>query len=442
MQKAFQNFIKKHQLSSSHPVLIGVSGGRDSVVLCDLFHSLKIPFAIGHCHFGLRGEESDEDEYFVSELAKKYKVAFHSVRLTTKKHAIEQGISIQMAARALRIEWSKKLCESFHYEYYATAHHQDDAIETYLINQIRGTGISGLHGILPKQGNTIHPLLFASREEVTFYAISHNLDWREDSSNQQTKYLRNKVRHQVLPMLQDINGNIKKILLDNMKRIHASEQIYKAKIEECKKEMTYTKQEEMVIELDKLLLSEQAPTLLFEMIKDYGFNYAQCQQIIPIDEESSSGAMIYSNTHALLRDRDELLIKKASPIKHPNYEIEEGIRYIETPLSLSIEPCESLEIFKHKNSAQFDLDRIQFPLTLRKWQMGDYFYPIGMKGQKKLLSDYFIDQKLTVFEKEHIWLLCSEEEIIWVIGHRMDNRFKIRAATKKSIKISLLDPDC
>lgn len=441
MLKPLQSFIHTHHLESSKPILIGVSGGLDSVVLCDLYDQLQIPFAIGHCNFGLRGKESDEDEFFVVELSKIYKVPFHSVTFNTKEYAQKHGISIQMAARELRMHWFEKLSESFNYEFYATAHHQDDAVETYLINQIRGTGISGLHGILPKQGKLIHPLLFASRKDLTLYAEAHSLKWREDSSNAQTKYLRNQVRHQLIPLLSKMNPNIKKVFIDNMERISATEQIYSAKIEECKTEMTTYKKGELVIELEQLLGSEQSPTLLYEFIKAYGFNYDQCKQILEIDSNSISGVSMRSASHELLRDRERLILKKTELQDSFVYPIENGVEEINEPISLTFELTNSTEIIKEDNIAQFDGDQINFPLYLRKWNKGDYFYPLGMKGQKKLLSDYFIDQKMSLFEKEKIWLLCSDEDIIWIIGHRMDNRFKISKETKKTIKITQIITD-
>lgn len=442
MLKAFQSFIHKNHLASSQAILIGVSGGRDSVVLCDLYHQLQIPFAIAHCNFSLRAQESDEDEFFVVELSKKYNVPFHSITFDTKEHAKQNGISIQMAARELRLSWFQKLCESFNYEYYATAHHQDDTIETYLINQIRGTGISGLHGILPKQDSLIHPLLFASRENITEYAETQSILWREDSSNAENKYIRNQVRNELIPLFTNINSNIKKVLIDNMERIYASEQIYKAKIEECKTEMSFQKNEELYIELDKLTGAHQAPTILYEMIKAYGFNFDQCKQILDLDENSMSGALMQSTTHQLLRNREHLILKNIDAGNSNQYILEKGSTELNDPLSLKVELSDSTEILKQSNIAQLDANKISFPLHLRKWQQGDFFYPLGMKGQKKLLSDFFIDQKLSLFEKENIWLLCCKEDILWVIGHRIDNRFKIRPETKRTLQITLLNTDC
>ena len=232
MLNSFLAFSQKHHLSSSSPILIGVSGGRDSVVLCDLYHRADINFVIAHCNFGLREEESNEDEKFVIQLAKKYQVHLFSTNIPTKEYSEKMSISIQMSAREQRVKWFKELCKENGFEYYATAHHSDDAVETYLINQIRGTGISGLHGILPQQDQLIHPLLFASREDITNYAKTNQLNWREDSSNSKTKYLRNKIRHQVLPLLEEINNGIKKTFIENMNRIYETEQIYHQKIYE------------------------------------------------------------------------------------------------------------------------------------------------------------------------------------------------------------------
>ncbi|NPD46553.1 tRNA lysidine(34) synthetase TilS [Lentimicrobium sp. S6] len=442
MLKSFLNFSQHHQLTSSSPILIGVSGGRDSVVLCDLYHLAKIDFAIAHCNFGLRAEESNEDEKFVIQLAKKYQVPLFRTKIPTKAYAEESGISIQMSARAQRVNWFKKLCKENEFEYYATAHHSDDAIETYFINQIRGTGISGLHGILPKQGTLIHPLLFASREDITQHAEVNNLSWREDSSNAKTKYLRNKIRHQVLPLLQEINGGVKQTIIENMGRFYETEQIYLQKIEELKKELLLKTKEGWSIPLETLRSHAQATTILYEFLKEFGFNYSQCKQVLQENEFSQVGALFYSSSYQLLRDRKYLLLKETISDDVQEYDIKSTSSPIETPIKLKIESSENTDIIADKNIAKLDADLIEFPLKIRKWKQGDYFYPLGMKGQKKLVSDFFIDHKMSLFEKQNTWVLCSKNKIVWIIGHRIDNRFKISSQTSKTIIISTLPTDC
>lgn len=442
MLNSFLLFSQQQQLKSSSPILVGVSGGRDSVVLCDLYHHANIDFAIAHCNFGLRAEESNQDEKFVIQLAKKYQVPLFKTNIPTKAYAEENGISIQMSAREQRVNWFKKLCLENNFEFYATAHHSDDAVETYLINQIRGTGISGLHGILPKQSPLIHPLLFASREDITNYAKSNSLSWREDSSNAQTKYLRNKIRHQVLPLLKEINGGIKQTFIENMSRVYEAEQIYIQKIEELKSELFLKTKDGWRIPIEKLKSHPQANTLLYEFLKAFGFNFSQCKQVLQENEFSQAGALFLSSNYQLLRDRKDLLLRENISNELQEYSIESSSALIEIPIKLKIESSENTDIISDKAIAKLDANLLKFPLKIRKWKQGDFFYPLGMKGQKKLVSDFFINQKMSRFEKQNTWILCSENKIVWIIGYRLDNRFKISPKTTKTIIISWLPSDC
>ncbi len=435
MIERFQDFLSEKQLHSKSPVLIGVSGGRDSMVLCHLYLKSNIPFAIAHCNFCLRGKESDQDEVFVKNWADENKVKIHIAKFNTNEFAEKHSLSIQMAARELRINWFKELCESNHYEYYATAHHQDDAIETYFINQIRGTGISGLHGILPKQGPLIHPLLFCNRGEITQFAQNAHLNWRDDSSNAETKYLRNKIRHQLLPLLLEINPHIQTILQDNMNRMSAIEEIYRLKLDEIKDEIFQQKSNGISINLSQLNKYPQVALILFESIQKFGFNYSQCSQILE-SKEMDSGAMFESGSHLLLKNRNELLIQEKTEISNEIWRIEKGTDAIQKPILLIFSYLDKFKITKNENIGQFDLSKLNFPLFLRKWKKGDYFYPIGMKGRKKMVSDYFIDEKMSVFEKQNCWLLCSGKHIIWILGKRLDERYKINKETKTILEIS------
>lgn len=439
MLKAFQSYITENKLISSNTTLIGVSGGRDSVVLCELYFQAKLPFAIAHCNFNLRGNESDEDEEFVKELAGKYQVVLHNKSCDTKGFSKENGISIQMAARELRFSWFEDLCIENGYNYYATAHHQDDAIETYLINQIRGTGIAGLHGIQTKLGKLIHPLLFASRTGIDRFIKEHDLSFNEDSSNSSTKYLRNKIRHHVLPLLSEINPQIQQVLLGNMQRIHSAEQILQLKVKECRKELCSIKGKQIYIQASGFFNHDFAPTLLYELIKEYGFNFSQANQALIFDEETSSGALFFSSSHRLLRDRDYFIIEKHKPIIEESFEISLKNQLIDFPIHLKTETTQNTKILRELNTAQLDLEKLQFPLILRRWQKGDFFYPLGMKGRKKLISDFFIDQKLSLFEKENAWILCSGNDIAWIINNRLDDRFKISEKTSNVFQISVIE---
>ena len=436
MLKAFESYIEKNQLrSKDSPTLIGVSGGRDSVVLCELYHRAKLPFAMAHCNFNLRGDESDDDEAFVVNLAQSYGVILHRKSCDTEAYAGENNISIQMAARELRFSWFEELCQENNYQYYATAHHSDDAIETYLINQIRGTGLSGLHGILAKNGKLIHPLLFASRSDIDIFIEKHQLKYRDDSSNASIKYMRNKIRHQLIPILEEINPQIKETFLANMQKFRASEEIIKFVAQEFTKNHTFLENEEWHIHIDALKKNNFATDLLFELIKDYGFHYSQAKK--SLSEDTQSGALFYSKNHVLLHDREELILRKNQNASNEQYIIHKETKSINNPLSLQFNISFDTNIIKEPNVAQLDYEKLSFPLYIRKWEQGDFFYPIGMKGRKKLLSDFFIDQKLSLFEKENIWLLCSQEDIVWIIGHRIDERYKLQETTRQVFQIKL-----
>lgn len=436
----FLSYLEQNRLHSKTPVLIGVSGGRDSVVLCDLYHQAGIHFAIAHCNFSLRGAESDQDQYFVKNLAKYYQVPFHCIKFATDLEAERTGVSIQMMARDLRMNWFENICKQENYDFFATAHHHDDAIETYFINQIRGTGIAGLHGILPKQGKLIHPLLFCSRNEVTQYAQQNKLNWREDSSNSKTKYLRNKVRLELLPLLSEMNPQIKSTINDNIVRFAATESIYLEKIQDYKnKMMTYT-EDQIHLNLSPIFHNKNASTIIFEMIKEYGFSFTHATQIILNPNYSNTGKIYQSTKYEMLRDRDQLIIRaieKINTVPPLSYLVEEGAESIDQPITMNIEYLDAFSIIKDENIAQLDLHKLQFPLILRKWQEGDEFYPLGMNGKKKLISDYFIDLKMSLYEKEKQYILLSGNQIAWIVGKRIDERFKIRSNTHKILQISI-----
>jgi len=439
MLTAFIKYLNENYLTSSEHTLIGVSGGRDSVVLCELYHRANLPFAIAHCNFNLRADESDTDEAFVQALSVKYGVKLHTKQCLTKEYADEKGISIQMAARDLRFDFFKGLLKKYKYVYYATAHHQDDAIETYLINQIRGTGIAGLHGILPKVGSLIHPLLFASRQDIDKFIEKHHIEYRDDSTNASTKYMRNKIRHDLMPMFIDINPQIREVFQDNMKRLNAVEQIYNTKINDIKKEVLSVSEGKVKIRLD--FDPNIGPTVLYEMVKTYGFNFSQASQIMNSLTKGNNGSVFMSITHRLLLDRGTLTIEEnISEFENGDnhiYSIDSSTLRIDLPMEMRFEKTEQNSIIQDNHIAQFDYSKLDFPLVLRKWRRGDYFCPLGMNGKRKLISDFFIDEKIAVFQKEKIYLLCSGKHIIWVVGHRIDDRYKIKKDSTQVLKVSL-----
>ncbi len=433
MLDIFKTFILKNKLfTTADKILLTVSGGMDSVVMCELYQQAGFEFGIAHCNFRLRGEESDGDARFVKNLAKRYKVPFYSIEFETNKIAKELGISTQMAARDLRYEWFEEIRSEKGYHKIATAHHRDDQIETLFINLIRGTGLSGLHGIKAIQGNLIRPLLFATRKEIEGFLKKHQLKYREDSSNASVKYLRNKIRHQLVPVLEEIDPAYLKIFEANIKRFSETEEIYAQQIEQVRNNIVTKNKNEFLISIEELKKLKPISTYLFEIIREFGFSYSMCEDIInSLDNES--GKLFYSETHRLVKDRALLIIRKIE-LKSEKiiYHIEENIGPIEKPIKLKLDKFiknEDFSFSKEDHFACIDYEKLKFPLMIRKWEEGDSFYPLGSKFRKKL-SDFFIDRKFSLFEKEDMWLLCSGKDIVWIIGHQIDNRYKVTANTK------------
>ncbi len=433
MFKAFRKYIQQENLfDPSDKILLTISGGIDSVVMLELFHRAGYEFGIVHVNFQLRGEESDGDAKLVEGLAEKYSVPFYRTVFDTAGYASKNKLSTQMAARELRYQYFEEIRKAHGYKYIATAHHQDDQVETLFINLLRGTGISGLRGILPKQNHLVRPLLFAKREEIFAFLQKHKLVYREDSSNASVKYLRNKIRHCLLPVLKEIDGNCQDMLAANMKRFAGSEQIYKRHIENVRDELQTVKGNKKYIEIEKLKTYKPLATYLYELLKSYGFLFSQAEDLVQ-SLGHESGKLFESETHELLKDRDFLIIRKRLNNKDfSEIEVFENDTDICFPICLKMENFLRDAGFKIPVSPQIaalDFDRLKFPLSIRKWEKGDYFYPLGSRFKKKL-SDFFIDRKFNLFEKEEVFLLCSGEDIVWIIGHQIDNRFKITDQTK------------
>ena len=440
MFELFTAFIKKEKLFlPNEKILLAVSGGIDSMVMCHLFHQAGFNFDLAHCNYQLRGSESNEDEEFVKAVALKYKVHLYSIRFDTAPFAETQDMSIQMAARELRYNWFEEIRNSYHYNFIATAHHQDDSIETFFINLIRGTGITGLHGILPKQGNIIRPLLFANKTNIIDFAEKSQLKFREDSSNASDKYLRNKIRHHIIPTLKEVNPSIENTLMNTIERLKDAETIVKTQVGKLRKEMVKQVGDTDTISIPELQILNPLSTYLFELLKPYQFNSSTSEEIKNA-LNGESGKVFYSKTHQVLKDRTLLIISKKktdeSTKQSQNQETKKKAKGLElVKLESKILPA-NMEIPQSPNLAALDYDKITFPLTTRKWKEGDWFYPLGMKGKKKL-SDFFIDNKLSLNQKENTWLLTSADNIVWVIGMRIDNRFKVTDKTKKIYLVEL-----
>lgn len=410
--------------------LIACSGGVDSVVLTHLIKNLNLEIALAHCNFSLRGEESDGDEQFVVALAENLDVPVFSETFDTHKYADEQKVSTQMAARTLRYNWFEEILSNFSYDYLLTAHHLDDDLETFFINLSRGTGLNGLTGIPKKNQKVVRPLLNFSREEIVDYAEANKLKWREDSTNQKTDYLRNKLRLEVIPQFKETNENLLKNFKKTQDNLIASQNLIDDYMSLVYKLVISKKSDSYHLNIQKLRELPHTEELLYELLKDFGFTeWNDVSNLL----DAQTGKQVLSKTHRLLKNRDELILTEVviNPIDEEYLVTEEGIS---APIKLEIE--QSMAIGEtEKNTIYLDAEKLNFPLKLRKWRKGDSFKPFGMGGSKKL-SKFFKDEKLSATEKEKIWVLVDRNEVVWVVGKRMDDTYKVTQKTEKIIKIT------
>lgn len=438
MENKLQKFIKnKNLFKKEDKILVAISGGMDSVMLTNLLYSLNYDITLAHCNFNLRGAESDKDEIFVRKLAKELNIKIYIKHFDTEQFAKENLYSIEEAARILRYNWFEEIRQKYSLDYIATAHHLDDKIETFFINITAGTGIKGIRSIKEKNNKIVRPLLFAKRNEIENWVNKQNLEFRTDESNFETKFIRNKFRHEILPKFSEINPSFQETMSKNFEIFSDIEKIYDNFIETSSKKIVSYKNELVYINL-KLLLQEIVPqTILFEIIKKYGFNYSQTNDILKTNENTKSGQIYLSDNYRIIKDRDNLIIDKIKQKEENVFFIEETQANISSPIYLEIKKIkrtDNFKINKDKNIAYFDADKIKFPLKIRTKKDGDFFYPFGMKG-KKLISNYYIDSKLNTFEKENTFLLLSEENIIWIIANRTDERYKITNKTQNILII-------
>jgi len=440
MLENFKKYKEENLLfSDDETILLAISGGIDSMVLCDLFLKSSYKFAIAHCNFQLRGEESFRDENFVTNYCNKNNITLHKIRFDTYKHMDIEGISLQMAARDLRYRWFEDLLQENNYKYLATGHHGDDSIETFLINIIRGTGIAGLHGIQHKINNIIHPLLFTNREEISAYAKKNNIEFVEDSTNSSTKYTRNKIRHELIPLIKEISPNFQRTILKEIERFKETEQVFRTVIDQAKQEIFAFENDRINISIEKIKSLNPQRIYLYEFLNEYNFNESTINSILESIYEKSSGKQFFSETHRIVKDREYLILTQNNIINNNEYHISDNLTSIKFPLSLEMEFLKDLsfiKIPKTKDIAMLDADKLEFPLILRKWKKGDYFYPYGLKGEKKI-SEFYKNLKYSIVDKENQWLLCSNDDIVWVIGQRIDDRYKITNKTKTIYRIEL-----
>lgn len=434
MLNRFKNHLKdSFSFLKDEKLLLAISGGIDSMVLWHLLQASGCKIGLAHVNFQLREQESEGDFEFVKQKANELQVPFYAKRFDTAIYAEEKGISIQMAARELRYTWFEELRISEGYDWILTAHHADDNLETALINLTRGTGLDGLLGIPAVSGKIVRPLLPFSREEILAYAQKHEIIWREDSSNASTKYFRNKIRHLVVPVLKELNPTLLTSFQQTLSHLKESQDIIHHALEELKKQVVEEKDNHVKIHLEPLKKLPNPKAYLYPLLQPYGFtSWEDIHHLM----DAQSGKQIFSDHYHIIKDRNCFLIQPLTVNnRNQSYFWKSSDEVLSIPIRLESQKVNQLGEGNLK-SIYVDAEKLQFPLQIRKWQEGDVFYPLGMKGQKKKVSKFFKDEKMSLLEKEATWLLCSDEKIVWIIGRRADERFKVTSETPQILNIT------
>jgi tRNA(Ile)-lysidine synthase len=437
----FLRFFKERNLLQGK-FLAAVSGGIDSSVLAELCKQTGLQFSIAHCNFQLRGEESERDEQFVKTLGEKYEVEVFVKRFDTKAYADEKKMSIQEAARELRYDWFVQLKKEKGFSFTLLAHHADDNIETLLMNFFRGTGLQGLTAMPEENVDEkffLRPLLEVRRKEINDFAMQNHLQWVEDSSNTSSKYTRNFFRNELLPAIKNVYPQAEENLLNNIERFKKANALYLISVKELKKKICEYNSAEVRIPILKLM-KYQRTSLIYEIIKDYGFGEKQVDEVIKL-ANADSGKFIENDQYQIIRHRNWFIIAQKTSIAD-TIGIEDGMEQVcfsGGTLKIKTILKEKFQLQKKESIAQLDAKHIEYPLLLRKWKQGDYFYPLGMRKKKKL-ARFFIDQKLPKNQKENIWVLESNKKIVWIVGMRIDDRFKVLESTKEILVINVTSP--
>jgi tRNA(Ile)-lysidine synthase len=437
MFNEFKKFIAENNLiKEGDRILLAVSGGIDSMVMAHLFLKLGNETGIAHCNFTLRATESDKDEEMVRKYATEHNCPFYSARFETKAFAKKRGLSVQMAARELRYSWFEEIMKEHRYDSLAVAHNLNDNIETLIINLTRGTGITGLTGMRPASNRIIRPLLFAKRQNITDYSKKHRIIFREDKSNSDTKYTRNKIRHLVIPVLKEINPSLETTLNETVERFTGINEIVSEFISGLRDMVSEQKGEFITFNISLLKTHLHNKTILFELFKPFGISNVQLKDLMKVIE-GKTGGQIFTGTHRIIKNRKEIIVSHEDAGNETFYCIKNIQAFQKVPAIVSVwydKITEKFEIPSDPLIACIDSEKVSFPVIIRKWKAGDHFYPLGMK-QKKKLSDYFIDNKYSRLDKENVLILESYGKIVWIIGDRIDNRFRITKSTKKALII-------
>ncbi|PID68146.1 MAG: tRNA lysidine(34) synthetase TilS [Flavobacteriia bacterium] len=425
---------KEFSFLKGKKLLLAVSGGMDSVVLTHIIAQWgDTKIGIAHVNFQLRGNDSDGDEAFVKDMAERYNIPFYVKRINTYAYVNKHQLSVQMAARKLRYDWFETLMKSHGYDYLLTAHHLDDSIETFIININRKTGLEGLTGIKAVNGAIIRPLLDFTRYDLETYARQHQLDWRKDVTNASIKYERNHIRHRLLPAWERINPDFRADLKQTMSYLKESQYLIEDYLTTIKPQFWSENDEVVIIDLEKLHALPHSDLLLYQCLKPYDFtDWTAVKSLI----KAQTGKQVRSKDYILLKNRGTLELY--SPVKHPTESktVDKTFEVNHKRYTLEVHDDQSSVDFKQPHTEYFDYEVLKKPLYIRKWQTGDYFYPLGMTGKKKL-SDFFNENKISLREKEKIWLLCDAfDQIVWIIGYRIDHRYRIKSTTKHFLKIS------
>ncbi len=434
MQEQLIAFIEKNQLiKKGDKLLLAVSGGLDSMVMTHLFHLSEIPFGIAHCNFQLRSEESDHDEAYVQQAAALFRVPFFTQKFNTKEYAARNKQSIQMAARTLRYEWLEQTRKTNHFQLVATAHHLDDSIETLFLNMTRGTGISGLTGIPKKTGKVIRPLLFATKKDIQNYASQNHVEFREDHTNRESAYKRNHIRHHLVPVLKELNPSLHQSLQNFFDSMEATAEILHDTVNQCKTACVRYHQNETHIVTEELLKFPGSKAILFELIREYGFNPSQSNDIYYCIS-GQPGKQFSSPSHYIIKDRNSLIItaikdvsKPGNTIIHPDTQ-KAGLGAYRFQFSSGVLQTD-MDLPGDANTLLADLDKLQFPLELRYWKAGDHIIPLGMKGRKKI-SDLLTDEKIPLNKKKVFPVFISGDAVVWAPGLCVSDETKITKNTK------------